>query len=69
MEAPEGSGMKTARQSTKNYWLNFGRRAAASGYSLEWLIAPIKPEHTGTIELLKEGHAAELKRIARKAKK
>lgn len=68
MEAEEGR-VKTARQSDRNYWLNFGKRAAAAGHSLEWLIAPIKPEMTGTIKLLKEGHAAGLKRIAkRKAK-
>lgn len=60
--------MKTARQSTRNYWLNFGARAAAAGYSLDWLIGPIKPEQTGTIALLKEGHAAELKRRAKKEK-
>ena len=57
--------MKTARQSDRNYWINFGKRAAAAGYSLDWLLAPIKPEQTGTIELLRQGHEAETKRIAR----
>jgi hypothetical protein len=58
--------MKVARQSDRNYWINFGKRAAQIGKTLEWTIAPVTSEPIKA--LLREGYEAQTKRMARKAK-
>ena len=59
--------MKCARQGPRSYWINFGKRAAAGGHSLEWLITPIKPEATQIRAWLQEGFEAETRRLQRRA--
>jgi hypothetical protein len=58
--------MKCARQSDRNYWINFGKRAAHTGKTLEWVTAPVTSDVIKA--LLTEGYEAELRRQARKAK-
>jgi hypothetical protein len=60
-------GMKVARQSERNYWINFGKRAAHAGKTLEWVSAPVASEPIK--EWLREGYEAQTKKMARKAKK
>ena len=56
--------MKVERQSTKNYWINFGKRAKAAGMSLESVAGPVRSEVVKA--LLAQGYEAETKRRIRK---
>jgi hypothetical protein len=56
--------MKCERQKPQTFWINFGKRAAASGIGLPVLLCGLKPEATAVRDLITKGYEAETKRKA-----
>lgn len=54
--------MKCTRQSDRNFWLSFGRRAVGMGLTLESLTTNLKPHAQASIApLITEGYNAGLR--------
>ena len=60
--------MKCERQKPGTFWVNFGKRGAASGMSLSVLIDGLKPEATAVRNFIIKGYEAEEKRRAKAIK-
>jgi len=60
--------MYASRQSNKSFWTNVGRKMAAQGHSADWAANQLKPEYVVAKQWIRDGHAEQLKRIARGTK-
>lgn len=61
--------MHASRQSSKSFWTSIGRASASRGHSAEWAVNQLNPNYTVARQWILEGHAAQVKRMARAAKR
>jgi len=61
--------MKCDRTKPEKFWTNFGKNAAAIGYTVEWATDPISTAYPKVKEWIAAGHAEQTRKMARQGSK